>query len=140
MKLLYTDNGAKCRLVAILLLLLTGGPLLAQEKIVLKGTVRDATTNEPLVGVSILTGTPPKAVGITNANGAFSVLVAPDAQMIFRYMGFADYRFKVKDKREVVIRLTVTENKLTEAIVVGYQKKTRELGTGSAAIVGGLSR
>ncbi|NLR59485.1 SusC/RagA family TonB-linked outer membrane protein [Chitinophaga polysaccharea] len=137
MKLLYTDKGAKYRLIAILLLLLAGSPLLAQEKIVLKGTVRDATTNEPLVGVSILTGTPPRAVGITNANGVFSVSVAPDAQMIFRYMGFADYRFKVKDKRDVVIRLTVTENKLTEAIVVGYQKKTRELGTGSAAIVGG---
>lgn len=117
--------------------LLSRTALHAQDKVVLKGVVRDAVTNEPLVGVSILTGTPAKAVGVTNGSGAFSVSVAPDALMIFRYMGFSDYKLKLKDKRDVVIRLVVNENKLNETVVIGYQKKTRELSTGSSTLVSG---
>jgi len=120
-----------------LLLLLPVMVANAQEKVLIKGVVRDAQTNEPLVGVSIMAGSPPKAVGVTNANGAFSVSIAPDAQVLFRYIGFSDYKIKLKDKRDLVIRLVVTENKLNEAIVIGYQKKTREVTTGSAVIVSG---
>ncbi|SFE17504.1 TonB-linked outer membrane protein, SusC/RagA family [Chitinophaga sp. CF118] len=109
----------------------------AQEKVLVKGIVRDAQTNEPLVGVSIMAGTPPKAVGVTNASGAFSVSILPDAAIVFRYIGFSDYRMKLKDKRDLVIRLVVTENKLNETVVIGYQKKTREVTTGSAVIISG---
>ena len=109
----------------------------AQDKIEVKGIVRDAQTNEPLVGVSIMAGAPPKAVGITNASGAFSVSVLPGSPLLFRYIGFSDYRMTLKDKRELVVRLVVTENKLNETVVIGYQKKTREITTGSAVIVSG---
>jgi TonB-linked SusC/RagA family outer membrane protein len=121
----------------LLLLLLPGLVLQAQEKVQVKGVVRDAQTNEPLVGVSIMAGTPPKAVGITNANGVFSVSVAQDAALVFRYIGFSDYKIKLKDKHDLVIRLVVTENKLNEAVIIGYQKKTREITTGSTVIVSG---
>jgi TonB-linked SusC/RagA family outer membrane protein len=109
----------------------------AQEKVLIRGIVRDAQTNEPLVGVSIMAGTPPKAVGVTNNSGVFSVSVLPDVALMFRYIGFSDYRMRLKDKRELVIRLVVTENKLNETVVIGYQKKTREVTTGSAIIISG---
>ncbi|MEC5146043.1 TonB-linked outer membrane protein, SusC/RagA family [Chitinophaga sp. 180180018-2] len=126
-----------CVAITLLLCFLMVAPGYAQDKVPLKGVVRDAQTNEPLVGVSILGGTPLKPIGITNSSGVFNVAVAPDATVIFRYLGFADYKLKVKDKRDVVIRLGVYENKLNESVVVGYQKKTREIATGAAQIVSG---
>ncbi|MVT12480.1 SusC/RagA family TonB-linked outer membrane protein [Chitinophaga tropicalis] len=125
----------KCLL--LLLLLLPGFMLHAQEKVQVTGMVRDAQTNEPLVGVSIMAGSPPKAVGVTNASGAFSVNVTPGSPLVFRYIGFSDYTIRSQSKRELVVRMVVTENKLNETVVIGYQKKTREVTTGSAVIVSG---
>lgn len=123
--------------ILLLFCLLTTYLLSAQDKITISGQVRDAVTNEPLVGVSIMAGVPAKAVGITNTNGQFSASVIPGSPLIFRYIGYSDYRMTLKDKRELVIRLVVTENKLNETVIIGYQKKTREVTTGSAVIVSG---
>lgn len=123
--------------ILLLFCLLTVGFLQAQDKVTITGQVRDGVTNEPLVGVSIMAGSPLKAVGITNASGQFSASVFPNSPLVFRYIGYSDYRITLKDKRELVIRLTVTENKLNETVIIGYQKKTREITTGSAVIVGG---
>ncbi|SEW22081.1 TonB-linked outer membrane protein, SusC/RagA family [Chitinophaga sp. YR573] len=125
------------KLICLLFFLLYAFGAVAQDKVLVKGTVRDAQTNEPLVGVSIMAGSPPRAVGVTNASGMFSVSVLPDAPLLFRYIGFSDYRMRLKDKRDLVIRLVVTENKLNETVVIGYQKKTREITTGSAVIISG---
>jgi TonB-linked SusC/RagA family outer membrane protein len=106
-------------------------------KIQVRGVIRDAETNEPLVGVSIQEGTPPKAVGVTNENGAFSVMVPANGTLLFRYIGFADYKVKINNKREINVRLSVNENKLNETVIIGYQRKTRETTTGSAVKISG---
>ena len=125
------------QIILLLLYILTASITMAQDKVTITGQVRDAATNEPLVGVSIMAGTPPKAIGITNANGNFTASIPPGSPLLFRYIGYADYKITMKDKRDFVIRLVVTENKLNETVVIGYQKKTREVTTGSAVIVSG---
>jgi TonB-linked SusC/RagA family outer membrane protein len=109
----------------------------AQNKIVIKGVVRDAESNERMIGVSIMGGTPPKAIGVTDANGTFSVSVEPGTTLTFRFIGYSDNKIKLTGKNDIAIRMRVNENKLNETVVIGYQKKTREVVTGSAIIVSG---
>lgn len=122
------------------LLLFSQQEIYAQAKISLSGTVRDASTNEALIGVSILESTSgqPKAIGITDNNGNFRVSVSPGTNIILRYIGYTDYTYKVSaGKNKVSIRMRTTENRLKEALIIGYQTKTRELNTGSAVKIEG---
>src|SRR5690242_15406247 len=69
----------------------------AQAKVQVQGIVRDGQTNEALIGVGILeeTGKTARAVGVTDNSGKFSVNVGPDATLVFRYVGYSDYKVKV---------------------------------------------
>lgn len=112
----------------------------AQGKGQMSGIVRDAKTSEALIGVSILEGTGKNAkpIGITDNGGHFNVSVDANSQLTFRYVGYSDHAVKAQPgKNNVTVRLNVTENKLNEAVIIGYQTKTRELTTGSAVIVSG---
>ncbi|RPE11992.1 SusC/RagA family TonB-linked outer membrane protein [Chitinophaga lutea] len=131
MKYIYT------RLALVGCLLTVWQCLAAQNRVPIKGVVREAGSDERLIGVSILGGNPLKALGVTDNNGAFTVYADPNALMVFRYVGYADYKFKPGVKRELVVRLSTSENKLNEALIVGYQKKTRETVVGSAVKISG---
>ncbi len=67
----------------------------AQNKVVIKGVVRDAESNERMIGVSIMGGTPPKAIGVTDANGVFSVTVDAGSTLVFRFIGYTDNKIKL---------------------------------------------
>lgn len=124
----------------LLLLLLRAAPLHAQQaRITITGTVSDRESTEAMIGVGILEviGKTKKVVGVTDAKGNFSVKVSPDASLTFRYVGYREYTAKVKQGKALDIRLSINENKLNEAVIVGYQNKTRELTTGSSVIVSG---
>jgi hypothetical protein len=60
-----------------------------QNNIILKGQILDESTNDPLIGVSVLLGTkPPKSLANTDNNGRFSVTVPAGSQLIIRYIGY----------------------------------------------------
>lgn len=131
MKFIYT------RLMLTCCLLMLGQTLAAQNKVAVKGVVREATSNERMVGVSILGGAPLKPIGVTGSSGEFSVLVDPGTPLVFRFLGYSDFKIKPGSRREITVQMSVNENKLNEAVIVGYQKKTRESVTGAAVIVSG---
>src|SRR5690348_4066011 len=111
----------------------------AQQKVQLTGTVTNGETHEPLIGVGILIQTgkeEPVTVGVTNASGKFTVHVTPGAMVIFRYVGYSEYKLKLEPgETHLNVPMEVNRNKLDEAVIVGYQKKTRALTTGSSIIV-----
>ncbi|GAA4319642.1 SusC/RagA family TonB-linked outer membrane protein [Compostibacter hankyongensis] len=132
--------GAFRYFLLLLAILLTGSAAYAQQKVTLSGVVRDGQTNEPLIGVGIMEGSgkSAKAVGTTDNSGKFSAEVTQGSTLTFHYVGFSDYPMKVRSaKSGLTIRLSVNENKLKEAVIVGYQTKTRELTTGSSLKVDG---
>ncbi|WP_126248376.1 SusC/RagA family TonB-linked outer membrane protein [Chitinophaga rhizosphaerae] len=131
MKYFYT------RFLPAVCLLLACQALYAQSKVLIKGVVRSADNDERLIGVSILGGMPLKAIGVTDANGVFAVQADPNLQLVFRYVGHSDFRIKPGTKRDIVIRMSASENRLNEALIVGYQKKTRETVVGAAVKVSG---
>ncbi|HEY4785450.1 MAG TPA: SusC/RagA family TonB-linked outer membrane protein, partial [Bacteroidales bacterium] len=106
-----------------------------QQKIT--GTVTDANTGEPLVGVSIaVEGTTQGA--ITDANGKFSFdAIDSKAVLIFSYIGYAVQRINVGGQSVIEVKMSPDVTKLDELVVVGYGVQKKKLATGATLQVKG---
>jgi len=100
-----------------------------------KGIVKDIS-NSNLIGVSVrVAGT---TIGtITDANGKFSIQVAPNAKLIFSYIGFDSQTIPVKGQSNLNVTLLEQTQKLNEVEVIGYGSQRKEAVTGSVASVSG---
>ena len=122
--------GKTWRIIAMCLLsLLAVANAFAQTK-VLNGTVLDGTTNEPLIGVSVVvkgttTGT------ATDANGQFSINVPSDAILSVSYVGYLKKEIPVGNQSQLTITLSEDSNLLDEVVVVGYGTMRKKDLTGS---------
>lgn len=102
-----------------------------QQKV--SGIVTDASTGEPLIGVSVqVEGTTTGA--ITDVNGKFSIEAAKDAIIIFSFMGYVTERVTVTGAA-MDVKLVPDVKKLDEVVVVGYGVQRKEAVTGSVASV-----
>ena len=101
---------------------------LAQNEV--SGTIRDAATNEPLLGVSVLVeGTTIGAV--SDFNGQYTV--RPDrtnAVLVFSYIGFTTQRVTVDGRTTIDIVMQEDAVVMDEVVVMGYgtQKKSNVIG------------
>ena len=107
--------------------------LFAQSSRTVKGTVLDANTREPLIGVSVLEkGTTNGAV--TDLDGNFSIQnVRSGATLVFSYVGYATQEILATRVGSSVL-LEEDDKTLNEVVVVGYgvQKKVNLSGAVSA--------
>lgn len=89
-----------------------------------KGKVIDATTNEPLIGVSILEKGTSNGV-ITDIEGNFNIQTSPEAILVFSYIGYTTVEKKASECNGITIKLAEDSEMLQEVVVVGYgvQKK-----------------
>ena len=88
------------------------------QNVTLKGKVTDATTGESLIGVSVLikgstTGTQ------TDASGAFSLSVPPNATLQVTYIGYAGQDVSVGTAGTISIRLLPAASQLQKIVVIG---------------------
>lgn len=110
----------------------------ASAQIRITGEVTDREDNLPLPGVSILTGNPLKTIAVTNNDGTFSVSVPDGATLAFRFIGYKEVQRKItSDTKRLTIPLEIQTNVMEEAVVVGYQQRTRETMTGSSVVISG---
>lgn len=101
-------------------------------KEVVRGRVLNAK-NEPLAGVSIA-----EAGELTNAtssdeNGAFSLTVQRNAELIISFIGYQTFRQKAVFNQNLTITLTEGEEALDEVVVVGYGEQRVATVTGSVS-------
>ena len=101
----------------------------AQTPVQVKGTVKDASTGEELIGVSILvmgtgTGT------TTDYNGNFTLSAPLNVTLKVSYIGYQTQEVTVTDVPSLDIKLSQDSKTLDEVVVVGYtvQKKRDVLG------------
>lgn len=106
--------------------------LSAQTTATIQGQVLDATTQEPLIGVSVLEKSTSNGT-ITDMDGNFSLKVAPTSTLVFSYIGYSPIEVKA-DKARGIIKLREDTKTLDEVVVVGYgtQKKVNMTGAVSA--------
>lgn len=110
----------------------------AQNKITVKGVVKDKNTNAGISGVTISVGKPPKPLATTDAKGAFSIVVDAVAVLQFSYSGFETIsRTALSSGASLEITLAPRQNSMSEVIVQGFKTKTRETSTGSSTVISG---
>jgi len=99
------------------------------------GTVKDATTGETLIGVSV--GVEGTTTGTnTDTNGAFSLTVPSQTSvLVFSYLGYETQKVTVSSQTTFDIKLVKTETKLNDVVVVGYGTRTKGAVTGAISTV-----
>jgi TonB-linked SusC/RagA family outer membrane protein len=106
-----------------------GFSLAAQNLIQISGTVKDAVTNEELIGVNVViagtsTGT------VTGMNGDFTLAAPQNGTLKLSYIGYKPMEVKIEGQKTLAIKMEVESELMDEVVVVGYsvQKKRDVLG------------
>ena len=66
----------------------------AQTKIKLSGKVTDQT-NLGIPGATVFSGSPLKSLTATNGSGEFVIMIESEAELVFKSIGFMEYRVKL---------------------------------------------
>ena len=106
------------------------------NKITVSGTVLDKTTNDPLIGVSVVVKGVANAGTITNMDGKFTLkLPYAEAPLVFSYLGYQPQEIVPGAKKELTVLLQEDTKALQEVVVVGYTKQRKETMIGSVATI-----
>ena len=99
------------------------------------GKVTDGQNGAALSGVTFyLNG---KAVGVSTADGTFSLTIAATAKKITAsYIGYDDVEFAVA-KGSITLKMNQGDKSLSEVVVTGYQQLQKRQVTGSIVTVSG---
>ncbi len=101
-----------------------------------KGTVRDAATNEPLIGAIVrVADNPQKAVAVTDVNGAFTIklLNRTEAFILLTHIGYEETKVLLRAGKANVIKMSESKEGLSEVEVKG--ERVRDEGTKSLSQV-----
>lgn len=109
------------KIIHIILLSLLTTVAFAQNTVT--GSVKDASTGNPLVGVGVIVSTGGGTT--TDMDGNFSVTVGKDATLNFNLLGYADVVEVVNGRGKIEVFMKEDVNFLDEVVVMGYttQKK-----------------
>ncbi|MCB0668819.1 MAG: SusC/RagA family TonB-linked outer membrane protein [Saprospiraceae bacterium] len=95
------------------------------------GSVHDAFTGDPLIGVSISIKEYPSTGGSSDIDGSFSLQVPDDATtLVFSYIGYVTREVPIVTTAPMEILMDVSVNQLNEVVVtaVGIEANKRALG------------
>ena len=115
--------------VAAALLLLVGVSSYAQN-ITVSGVVRDANTNEPIIGAAVMVkGSSTGAV--TAEDGSYTLKAAGDAVLVCQYFGYKNQEVGVGNRGKIDFLIEEDVEQLEATVVVGYGtlKKTQLVGS-----------
>ena len=109
--------------LAVLLLLVVATLIPAQalaQNLSVKGTVTEAGTDEPLIGVSVtVKGTSQSAV--TDIDGVYELKNVPQkATIVFSYVGCKTQEIAVNGRSQLDVVMAPNNETLNEVVVIGY--------------------
>ena len=105
----------------------------AQERSI-TGKVTDATTNESLIGVTVLIeGTFTGAV--TDIDGKFTIKASPATKLVFSFVGYQTQVIAVGQQTMVNVALKTETKGLDEVVVIGYGTVKKSDATGAVSTV-----
>ena len=126
------------RMVLLLLaaLLLAKGSIASPDfyQEVISGVVRDASSEEPLSGVSVMKKGAAEGT-VTNSEGRYSIAASEGSVLVFSFVGYNSTEVTVAAGETLDVRLTKSAADLDDVVVIGYGvQKKRDL-TGAIASV-----
>jgi len=106
------------------------------QNVQLKGTVKDAATNEELIGVNLIVSGS-KTGTITSINGDFEISVPQNATLKVSYVGYKSQEIKVSGSGQTTldIKLESDTKTIDEVVVVGYNTQKKSSLTGAVSSV-----
>jgi PPE-repeat protein len=107
----------------------------SQTRITVYGVVKEAGSNQPLVGVNVyIKGTTEGT--ITDSEGGYS-LSLPDGKhvLVFSSIGFKNFECDVNSSRELNVTLDPDSEMLSEVVYIGYMSQKKADITGAISIV-----
>jgi len=123
-----------CALLAIFGLLPIA--LSAQQTVKISGKVTDPS-GEALIGANVVEKGTPNGTA-TDADGAYTLSVSPNATIEVKYIGFIPSSLKVVSGKNVYdVRLNEDRQSLDEVVVVGYGVQKKKLVTGATLQISG---
>lgn len=128
----HSQTGIATKLLFLMAGLLFAFTLKAQT-ISVSGVVSDPS-GEPLIGASILAEGTSQGTA-TNIDGEYTLNVAPNATLVFSYVGYDVQKVPVDGR--TTINVTMTENSvmLNEVVAIGYGTVKKSDATGSVAVI-----
>ncbi len=104
--------------------------LLLAQSITVTGTVKDAGTETPLIGVNVLEkggagGT------VTDTDGTYTIRLSDsDAVLTFTYVGYEENAIAVNGRKSIDVMLSESSSLLNEVVVtaLGLERETKDLG------------
>ena len=122
------------KLLLVLMTLMAGVWTATAQNLTYSGTVVDASTNEPLIGVTVM----PVGGGqgtVTDIDGDFKLTVPQNVSTAtFSYVGYTSQTLKLASG--MIVKMTSTTTNLNDLVVVAYGTANKESLTGSVAVVG----
>jgi TonB-linked SusC/RagA family outer membrane protein len=122
-------------ILTILLSVIGGVGLLAQNSVKVSGVVTSADDGLPMIGVAVMAG-PGNGV-ITSLDGEYEIEVAPGTELIFSSIGFLDDKVTVPSVETFtynVVMQTEAMN-LEDAVVIAYGVRKKGTVAGSVSTV-----
>ncbi|MFC4096057.1 SusC/RagA family TonB-linked outer membrane protein [Euzebyella saccharophila] len=137
MKIFIKQNGYSIggKLALMACFIFSMGVARAQQGTSVKGTVYDATLNEPLPGASVVVkGTTTGSQ--TDFDGNFTLMLpVNDAVLVISYVGFATQEVPVNGRTSITVTLQEDAESLDEVVIVGYGSVKKEDLTGSVTSI-----
>lgn len=123
--------------VSFLSLLFVFVPLLAQETVNIKGTIKDKATNETLIGANVKVNGTTQGT-ITDFDGKYQLTDIPKNSVVtFSYIGMTSQEREIRASGTIDVFLVSNIKSLDEVVVVGYGTSRKRDLTGSIVSISG---
>lgn len=104
------------------------------QSITVRGTITDSEAGGPLPGATVREKGTDNGV-IANNDGTYSVTVAPNATLVFSFVGFTTKEVAVNNQTTLNVILSPSIENLDEVVVVGYGTQRKQDLTGAVSLV-----
>ena len=106
------------------------------QNVQVKGTVLDATSNETVIGASVIQKGTTNGV-VTDYDGNFVITVPTDATIVISYVGYLTQEIALNGRQTLQVVLREDVEMLDEVVVVGYGTMNKSDISGSITSVSG---
>lgn len=120
---IFSTRGFRYKIVDRIVVLTYAGDE-PQEKIVVQGTVTD-TGGEPMGGAIVVVKETMRGTTV-GTDGRYRIRVAPDAVLLFSYVGYAEREEPVGCRTTIDVTMEEYEAVLEDVVVIGYGTQVRK--------------
>lgn len=126
----------KKNIITLIALLCLFIPVWAQQVRKVTGTVIDAKTNEPVIGVTIvLKGTSKGTITDFDGNYSLEIPGKGDEVLQYRFIGYTDKEEVVQGRSRIDVTMSESTQQLEDVVVVGYGVQRKESVVGAIATI-----